>query len=195
MLSSDHEEDGYTKKKKKSSHQVADPMITDQLYNGGDGGISGQQSELDLLPEDWNLTELVPDIHDLRYSEPEPSLKKPRKQYVIPLKLKVYYIIVKDDEDEGSKTEYFVKWKNLSYLHCDWISEEILLSEGTAARTKLNRFMKRRLPPFDPDEMTEFPEAFVSVERIIAGRPGPGFRDGDTRFEYLIKWSGQNYQH
>ncbi len=48
----------------------------------------------------------------------ESSRKKPRK-----------------DQASSTKKEYFVKWKGISYLHCEWIPEEEVLPRSSPQRT------------------------------------------------------------
>ena len=41
---------------------------------------------------------------------------------------------------QGKIYEYFVKFHEFSYLHCEWIKEEDILSMGKTGKNKLNRF-------------------------------------------------------
>ena len=45
-------------------------------------------------------------------------------------------------EDDTRTLEYLVKYKEYSYLHCDWIEESDLLATGKNIKNKLNRFNK-----------------------------------------------------
>lgn len=45
-------------------------------------------------------------------------------------------------EDDTRKTEYLVKFKEYSYLHCEWMDESEILGIGKNAKNKLNRFNK-----------------------------------------------------
>jgi hypothetical protein len=38
--------------------------------------------------------------------------------------------------------EYLVKWKNLSYIHTEWVPAARILSDGVAGRSKISRFVK-----------------------------------------------------
>ena len=44
--------------------------------------------------------------------------------------------------DQAPITEYFVKYKGLSYLHCEWATEEILASKDKRFSAKLKRFLQ-----------------------------------------------------
>lgn len=42
-----------------------------------------------------------------------------------------------------SKYEYFVKFKEYSYLHCEWIAEDEILGMGKLGKNRLQRFNKQ----------------------------------------------------
>lgn len=45
--------------------------------------------------------------------------------------------------DDGTTTmEYLIKFKDYSYLHCEWMDEADLLNTGKNIKNKLNRFTK-----------------------------------------------------
>ncbi len=45
-------------------------------------------------------------------------------------------------ENNIRKTECLIKYKEYSYLHCEWMDEDQLLSIGKNIKNKLNRFNK-----------------------------------------------------
>ena len=45
-------------------------------------------------------------------------------------------------EDGVRKTEYLIKYKDYSYLHCEWHDEAEVLAVGKNIKNKLNRFNK-----------------------------------------------------
>lgn len=47
----------------------------------------------------------------------------------------------KEGAPEGTY-EYLVKYKDYSYLHLEWISEEEIISDSKGGKSKLNRFNK-----------------------------------------------------
>lgn len=47
----------------------------------------------------------------------------------------------KEDAPEGTM-EYLVKYKDYSYLHLEWISEEEIASDSKGGKNKLKRFNK-----------------------------------------------------
>lgn len=66
--------------------------------------------------------------------------------------------------------EYFVTFKGQSHLHAAWIPESQLLSEGTYARTKLQKFLRNNPTP-TADEFELFNPLFCEVDRVLAARP------------------------
>lgn len=94
-------------------------------------------------------------------------------------------------EEEGAKTdqvaaepvtEYYVKWKEKSYLHCEWVTADVIEREGTVGRGKINRYHKKKqemaldalaLPRGaggmeEEEEEPPFPPAYCEIDRIIA---------------------------
>jgi len=74
-------------------------------------------------------------------------------------------------------TEYYVKWKDKSYLHCEWVTADVIESEGTVGRGKINRYLKKKQDmmtsgemagPKDADmEEPPFPPSYCEIDRII----------------------------
>ena len=47
------------------------------------------------------------------------------------------------EESQTMVTEFLVKWKDKSFVHCEWISEDqIVLQEGFSGKNKIKRFGK-----------------------------------------------------
>lgn len=91
--------------------------------------------------------------------------------------------------DPRSPKEIYVKWKGLSYLHCSWINEEVLLAQKQGP-AKLERFIKLQAAneARGLDEEEWFPPEFVEVDRVLAEREG-----AEGGAEFLVKWLGQQY--
>ena len=100
--------------------------------------------------------------------------------------------------------EYLVKWRNRSYLHCEWVSSDVIRSEGPAGKGKLQRFLNTNPPKVDfnaaePDKVNiiDFVDPrFVDVDRILAAKNVElEMLDGTkkTKRMYLVKWSNLNY--
>eukprot|EP00170_Pyropia_yezoensis_P004633 contig_18886_g4646 len=89
-------------------------------------------------------------------------------------------------------SEYLVKWKGLSYIHCEWVVESIILAQSQG-KTRLQRFLRKeataamRRDEADVDDEL-IPEGFITVDRILAEKTTRG---GKRKF--LIKWAALTY--
>jgi len=100
--------------------------------------------------------------------------------------------------------EYLIKFRGLSYIHCQWVREDFILAQPSG-KQRLQRFLSKEQQEAayrgvrgvlgsasdaeDHDEEDEaIPEDFVTVDRIIAEHVGP---DGTRQF--LVKWCSLGY--
>lgn len=77
---------------------------------------------------------------------------------------------------EGER--YFVKFRNMSYLHCDWVPRAEIAATKVGA-IKVKRFKAVEVP-FDPD--------FVKVDRVLHED-----YEGEKKI-FLVKWKKQAYE-
>ncbi|GAB9469747.1 Chromodomain-helicase-dna-binding protein 6 [Globisporangium polare] len=105
-------------------------------------------------------------------------------------------------------TEYFIKWKGFSYLHCSWESLEVLLEiDAFNNKQRIKRFHEKehhhqhhQQKPFEEgaeeSEMEYFNPEYLEVHRMLADRKetpipaDPAFPDApmDDGVRYLVKW-------
>lgn len=112
-------------------------------------------------------------------------------------------------------TEYYIKWKHFSHLHCSWETKEILLEIDPNNKMRIKRFHEKEQhphhhhhhhhhkTPFDDDEMPNdddereyFNPEYLEIHRVIAHRKeepmanDPAFPDApkDDGMRYLVKW-------
>jgi hypothetical protein len=87
----------------------------------------------------------------------------------------------KPEEEEVSREtyEFLVKFKEMAYIHCEWVSQDSIEAEGPAGRGKLNRYWKKRndlareaeesrTGMLGEEEEPPFPPQYCEIERIIA---------------------------
>lgn len=48
----------------------------------------------------------------------------------------------KEKLDGSGSWLYLVKYKEYSYLHCEWLEESEVIGDSKAGKNKLNRFLK-----------------------------------------------------
>ncbi|KAM6918844.1 chromodomain-helicase-DNA-binding protein 8 [Xenentodon cancila] len=91
--------------------------------------------------------------------------------------------------------EFFVKYKNYSYLHCEWASLE-QLEKDKRIHQKIKRFKTKHAQmrhlfqeeeePFNPD--------YVEVDRILDVSHSVDKDNGEPVIYYLIKWCSLPYE-
>ncbi|XP_053293386.1 chromodomain-helicase-DNA-binding protein 8 isoform X2 [Pleuronectes platessa] len=91
--------------------------------------------------------------------------------------------------------EYFVKYKNYSYLHCEWASLE-QLEKDKRIHQKLKRFKAKRAQmrtifqeeeePFNPD--------YMEADRILDVSHSVDKDNGEPVIYYLVKWCSLPYE-
>eukprot|EP01114_Cavostelium_apophysatum_P015128 TRINITY_DN4061_c0_g1_i1.p1 TRINITY_DN4061_c0_g1~~TRINITY_DN4061_c0_g1_i1.p1 ORF type:complete len:2056 (-),score=800.22 TRINITY_DN4061_c0_g1_i1:68-6235(-) len=108
-----------------------------------------------------------------------------------------------EDPKAPQEFEYFVKWKDTSYLHCEWVSTAVILEEK-GGKNRLNRWNQKKAPPVptasNPNplfntstEVVEeyFPPEYCEVEKILATKQV--LKNGKSITKYLVKWAGLGY--
>nr|XP_031314310.1 chromodomain-helicase-DNA-binding protein 9 isoform X8 [Camelus dromedarius] len=92
--------------------------------------------------------------------------------------------------------EFFVKYKNYSYLHCEWATEQQLLKDKRIQQ-KIKRFKLRQAQrahffadmeeePFNPD--------YVEVDRVLEVSFCEDKDTGEPVIYYLVKWCSLPYE-
>lgn len=90
--------------------------------------------------------------------------------------LEIANIIWKRKRADLTVDEYLIKFKNRSYLHVEWLTEEELTEIVKNPKNKINRFnknFKKRLAEGNYDEQAieegkYFDPAYLEVDRILA---------------------------
>ncbi|KAK1330642.1 hypothetical protein QTO34_010838 [Cnephaeus nilssonii] len=107
--------------------------------------------------------------------------------------------IVKKEVSPGvmiDTEEFFVKYKNYSYLHCEWATEQQLLKDKRIQQ-KIKRFKLRQAQrahffadmeeePFNPD--------YVEVDRVLEVSFCEDKDTGEPVIYYLVKWCSLPYE-
>merc|ERR1711892_500067 len=93
--------------------------------------------------------------------------------------------------------EYLVKFKNFSYLHCQWLTEDELTRGDKRINQKIKRFQQKREKsgnvldycdeePFNPD--------YVEVDRVLDFSEHTDPVTNVTTKHYLVKWRSLPYE-
>jgi hypothetical protein len=102
---------------------------------------------------------------------------------------------------------FLVKWAEMSYIHCTWEKEKVLVEQTANGTYQLNSFFKRFAESgyrFDVNERGEgefFDDSLVQIDRvlevqggtqIILDRESEEYEDGNGR-QLMIKWCSLPY--
>ena len=93
--------------------------------------------------------------------------------------------------------EFLVKFKNFSYLHCQWLTEEELYRGDKRIGQKVKRYKQKREKsgnvlefcdedPFNPD--------YVEVDRVLDASEHKDEVTGVVTKHYLVKWRSLPYE-
>ncbi|XP_011484855.1 chromodomain-helicase-DNA-binding protein 8 isoform X1 [Oryzias latipes] len=91
--------------------------------------------------------------------------------------------------------EFFVKYKNYSYLHCEWATLEQLekdkrihqkIKRFKAKHAQMRHFFQEDEEPFNPD--------YVEVDRILDVSHSVDKDNGEPVIYYLVKWCSLPYE-
>ncbi|XP_043913895.1 chromodomain-helicase-DNA-binding protein 8 [Protopterus annectens] len=91
--------------------------------------------------------------------------------------------------------EFYVKYKNYSYLHCEWATIE-QLEKDKRIHQKVKRFrtkMAQMRHLFNEDEEPFNPD-YVEVDRILEESHSIDKDSGETVIYYLVKWCSLPYE-
>ncbi|XP_070700523.1 chromodomain-helicase-DNA-binding protein 8 isoform X3 [Pempheris klunzingeri] len=106
--------------------------------------------------------------------------------------------ITKKDVTQGQYVnveEFFVKYKNYSYLHCEWASLE-QLEKDKRIHQKIKRFKTKHAQMrhlFQEDEESFNPD-YVEVDRILDVSHSVDKDNGEPVIYYLVKWCSLPYE-
>ncbi|GAA6096271.1 chromodomain-helicase-DNA-binding protein 9 isoform X2 [Tachysurus ichikawai] len=92
--------------------------------------------------------------------------------------------------------EYFVKYKNYSYLHCEWATEQ-QLEKDKRIQQKIKRFkikQAQRAHFFADMEEDPFNPDYVEVDRVLEVSYCEDKDTGEPVVYYLVKWCSLPYE-
>ncbi|XP_072006128.1 chromodomain-helicase-DNA-binding protein 8 isoform X2 [Engystomops pustulosus] len=91
--------------------------------------------------------------------------------------------------------EFFVKYKNYSYLHCEWATIE-QLERDKRIHQKLKRFKTKmaQMRHFMPEDEEPFNPDYVEVDRILDESHSIDKDNGEPVVYYLVKWCSLPYE-
>ncbi|XP_056009130.1 chromodomain-helicase-DNA-binding protein 8-like isoform X4 [Ostrea edulis] len=100
--------------------------------------------------------------------------------------------------NEEEVEEFFVKYKNFSYLHCEWKTAEELERGDKRIQQKLKRFFLKKsqtqhmFSELDEDEL--FNPDYTEVHRVLDVSTISDPNGGEDITHFLVKWRGLPYE-
>ncbi|XP_034558347.1 chromodomain-helicase-DNA-binding protein 8 isoform X2 [Notolabrus celidotus] len=106
--------------------------------------------------------------------------------------------LTKKEVSQGQYTnveEFFVKYKNYSYLHCEWASLE-QLEKDKRIHQKIKRFKTKhaQMRHLFQEEEEAFNPDYVEVDRILDVSHSVDKDNGEPVVYYLVKWCSLPYE-
>ncbi|XP_033117287.1 chromodomain-helicase-DNA-binding protein 8-like [Anneissia japonica] len=102
-----------------------------------------------------------------------------------------------EGEEPEDYEEFFVKFRNYSYLHCEWATEEKLTPGDPRIQQKIRRYKQKRAMTFsffqDMDEELFNPD-YVQVDRVLEKSITKDPVTGEVLVYYLVKWCSLPYE-
>jgi len=93
--------------------------------------------------------------------------------------------------------EFYVKYKNFSYLHCEWKTEEELMKGDKRANAKIKRYkqkMSNNSNIFEFLEEEPFNPDYIEVDRLLDMSEVEDPTTGKVTRNYLVKWRSLPYE-
>ncbi|GAB6030490.1 hypothetical protein CHUAL_007354 [Chamberlinius hualienensis] len=101
-----------------------------------------------------------------------------------------------EPEDCEEIEEFYVKYKNFSYLHCDWKTAEELEKGDRRVVFKIKRFKQKKQQSNNIFEFLEeeaFNPEYVEIDRLLDVSETTDAESGVVTKHYLVKWRGLAY--
>ncbi|XP_013394879.1 chromodomain-helicase-DNA-binding protein 8 isoform X2 [Lingula anatina] len=101
-----------------------------------------------------------------------------------------------EDYEEVEVEEFYVKYKNFSYLHCEWRTADEL--KDKRIHSKIKRYKMKRLQmnnyfvEFDEDDL--FNPDYAEVDRVLCKSVVTDPNTGEESTHYLVKWQSLPYE-
>ncbi|KAK2915525.1 chromodomain-helicase-DNA-binding protein 6 isoform X2 [Channa argus] len=103
---------------------------------------------------------------------------------------------VKKEDQAEEREEFYVKYRNFSYLHCKWATLEEL-EKDPRIHQKIKRFRTKQAQMkhlfTEPDEDLFNPD-YVEVDRVLEVAVTTDTETGEEVTHYLVKWCSLSYE-
>uniref|UniRef100_A0A672R3Y0 Chromodomain-helicase-DNA-binding protein 8 n=1 Tax=Sinocyclocheilus grahami TaxID=75366 RepID=A0A672R3Y0_SINGR len=204
--SSDHSDIDLSPPKRRSNRQVKRKKYTEDL----DIKITDDEDEMDAdvdvtttpVSSAGHLQSMGAELHQELDGDGLPSMQffveNPSEEDAAIVDKILSMRVTKKEVSPGQYTnmeEFFVKYKNYSYMHCEWASLE-QLERDKRIHQKLKRFKTKQAQMrniFQEDEEPFNPD-YVEVDRILDESHSVDKDNGEPVVYYLVKWCSLPYE-
>lgn len=155
----------------------ADASDSDEDGSGGEAGSGDEEEVIQTHPGEFVIA-IEKSIERIIAYREEGSV-----DHKAGLKHEVKHAVVADPTVER-RYEYLIKWKNMSYVHAEWVSQDFV-EKGRMGKTRIQRFLATQ-PELDPEDPID-PE-WTEIDRVLADHTT---EEGKRYF--FVKWSGLPY--
>ncbi|XP_037085686.1 LOW QUALITY PROTEIN: chromodomain-helicase-DNA-binding protein 7-like [Pollicipes pollicipes] len=104
---------------------------------------------------------------------------------------------VKKEAEFVEMDEFYVKYKNFSYLHCEWRTEDELQRGDRRISSKIKRYQQKKQQSHNVldflDEELYNPD-FVEVDRVLDVSEYTDPNTGEKSRHFLVKWRSLSYE-
>lgn len=187
------------KREVKIEPKVAEPVIKDEPAPTSPVALNDETKEQESISEEPpQKKEDVEDVSNVvEKKETENESEKPSEE------LKKQEEDTKEIVTTETKTvivdveEYFVKYRNFSYLHCEWKTEEELYKGDKRIFSKIKRFKQKQAQQMNIFELLDdepFNPDYIEVERILDMSENEDPANNTVVKHYLVKWKSLQYE-
>uniref|UniRef100_A0A8B9UZH3 DNA helicase n=1 Tax=Anas zonorhyncha TaxID=75864 RepID=A0A8B9UZH3_9AVES len=180
------EEEGERKRRRKGAGERGGPKEERPRKGKGQGGSGKSKGPPEPEPEGETLPSM------------QFFVENPSEEDAAIVDKVLSMRVVKKELPSGQFTEseeFFVKYKNYSYLHCEWATIDQLekdkrihqkLKRFKTKMTQMRHFFHEDEEPFNPD--------YVEVDRILDESHSVDKDNGEPVVYYLVKWCSLPYE-
>lgn len=99
--------------------------------------------------------------------------------------------------DANPDLEFLIKFKNRSYLHCEWVKKDWIEGNDKRGKLRIRHFLEKTMHDLSYSLLSEeqpFNEAYTKIDRIIA--KVENYKDplnNEYHTWYLVKWQSRQY--
>ncbi|XP_074646816.1 chromodomain-helicase-DNA-binding protein 8-like isoform X2 [Tubulanus polymorphus] len=100
------------------------------------------------------------------------------------------------EEEEVEIEEFYVKYKNFSYLHCEWKSADLLTDKRIAMKIKRYKMKRMQAGTYfqEQDEDELFNADYIEVDRILEKAITIDPVTDEEVTHYMVKWQSLAYE-